>query len=136
MLFVRPSREQIVAEQVMLTSERQEMTRAHNAFATCEVAHKIGDGVEFAGNKFERRLIEHMDKGALGLHVADCERHEALGRRIGVAFTFHVSTNWEVAGRLIVIRAGFGSTERDRDLMYPPSLGRRKGEREFLPATN
>jgi len=84
MLFVRPAREQVVAEQIMLTRDRQEMARAHNPLATGEVAREVSDGVELAGEKFERRLIKHMDKGPIGLRVADHERQEALGRSRGV----------------------------------------------------
>src|SRR5688572_2845737 len=105
----------------MLARERQEMARAHNAFATCEVARKVGDSVELAGEKFERRLIKHMDKGAFGLHVADRERHKAVGRSVGVAFAFQVGGNRTIAGGfLVVFGADFGSTERDRDVMPLP----------------
>ena len=64
----------------------KEMARAHNALATDEVTREVGDGVEFAGEKFKRRLIKHMDKGALRLHVTDREWREALGGGVDVAF--------------------------------------------------
>ena len=43
-----------------------------------QVAGEVGDGVEFARKKVERRLIKDMDKAAIGLHVADCKRIEAV----------------------------------------------------------
>ena len=39
------------------------MAGAYNALATCEVAREVCDGVEFAGEKFERRLIKQQLPG-------------------------------------------------------------------------
>src|SRR6516165_2197517 len=101
------------------------MARAHNALATCEIPCEVGDGIEFAGKEFERLLVEHMDKGTFGLHVADRERHEAMGRSVEMAPTFQLSVNPKVSR---------GSAERDRDVMHPLALKLRKGERVFLLA--
>jgi hypothetical protein len=86
MVFVWAAREQVLASRSCSPATGKEMARAHNALATYEVTREVGDGVEFAGEKFKRRLIKHMDKGALRLHVTDREWHEALGGGVDVAF--------------------------------------------------
>ena len=85
-IMVFAAREQVLASRSCSPATGKEMARAHNALATCEVTREVGDGVEFAGEKFKRRLIKHMDKGALRLHVTDREWHEALGGGVNVAF--------------------------------------------------
>ena len=68
-----------MGEQIMFAWHRAEMSRAYDAFAPGQVAGEVGDGIEFARKKIERRLLKDMDKAAIWLHVADGKRLEASG---------------------------------------------------------
>ena len=119
----------------MFARDRREMPRADDAFAPRQVASEVGDGVEFARKKLERRLIKDMDKAAVGLHVADGKRLEAVGPGIDMVIAFECGVDRKIARRfLVVFGASLGSAERDRNEMDSSPLGWGKRERESLLA--
>ena len=120
----------------MFSFDWLKMARADNAFASRQIAGKIGNGIEFARKKFEHRLIKHMDKAAVWLHVADCKWLEALGSSVGMVVALEVGIDRKITwGLLAIFCASFGRAKRYCDEMEPTALGWGKSDRESLFAS-